>query len=93
MSAQETIEVFLEQNTQELADIIVKYPQQIPVKVVAEFMGCGQNSLRQAIMQGVPFGIGWIQHAKQNRGFCIPTGAFVRWYMGWKVVNRDGRNL
>ncbi len=44
----------------QLREIIAKYPRTIPLPVVAEFLGIGQNSLRISIEQGhFTWGICW----------------------------------
>jgi hypothetical protein len=74
------VKEFLEADEEKLAEIIQKYPQQIPVPVAAEFMGCSQDTLRSALETGF-LGISERKPGKLNRGFVIPTGHFVRWYM------------
>lgn len=75
-----TINEFLKADTEKLEELIEKYPQQIPVAVASELMGVDPNNLRQAIQEG-NLGISWRKPGKLNRGFCIPTGKFVRWWL------------
>ena len=51
-----------------------------PVKVIAEWWHCSEDSVRNAIMQHGILGIAQRQPGKVNAGFVIPTGHFVRWY-------------
>lgn len=75
-----TIRQFLDADIAKLEDIIERYPKQIPVKVVAELLGCGIESIHNACEETGLFGISWRKPGKVNKGYCIPTGVFVRWY-------------
>ena len=81
MNAQDKINDFLSSDTEKVAEIIEKYPKQIPVQVVAEWWGCSDDSVRRALEQSSVFGFGFRQAGKVNRAFVIPTGAFIRWYL------------
>jgi hypothetical protein len=81
MKAEERINEFLAEDTQKLAEIIEKYPMQIPVSVVAELFGCGQDTIRNALQEQGLLGIAERKQGKLNRGFVVPTAHFVRWYM------------
>lgn len=81
MSAKDKIDVFIKSDTEKVAEIIEKYPRQIPVQVIAEWWGCDDDSVRRALEQSSVFGIGFRQAGKTNRAFVIPTGAFMRWYL------------
>jgi hypothetical protein len=81
MSAQEKINDFLQADTEKLAEIIEKYPMQIPVPVIAELFGCHQDTLRNALQEQGLLGIAERKAGKLNRGFVVPTAHFVRWYM------------
>lgn len=81
MSAQEKIDIYMKSDTEKVAEIIEKYPKQIPVHTIAEWWGCDDDSVRCALEQSSVFGIGFRQAGKVNRAFVIPTGAFVRWYL------------
>lgn len=81
MSAQEKIDVFMRSDTEKVAEIIEKYPKQIPVHAISEWWGCDDDSVRRALEQSSVFGIGFRQAGKMNRAFVIPTGAFMRWYL------------
>ena len=74
------IQEFMKKDTEKLADLIQKYPEQIPVPVLADFFGCGEDTLRSALENGC-LGIAERKPGKLNRGFVVPTGHFVRWYM------------
>ena len=76
-----TIEEFLADDKAKVEEIINKYPKQIPVPVIAEFMGMDKNSLRAAI-DGGALGISWCKSGKLAKGYCIPTGKFVYWWFG-----------
>ena len=82
MKAEEKIQSFLEQDNEKISEIIEKYPRQIPVAVVADLFGCHADSVRRALEQSSVFGLGFRQSGKLNRAFVIPTGVFVRWYLG-----------
>lgn len=73
------IEEFMEADRERMEELITKYPKQIPVPVVADFMGMDHNSLRAAI-DGGSLGISWRKDGKLNRGYCIPTAKFVYWW-------------
>lgn len=74
-----SIAEFIKQDTEKLEEIIEKYPRQVPVSVVSDFVGADVESVRQAI-ESNQIGLSWRKAGKLNRGFCIPTGLFVRWY-------------
>ena len=78
------IKDFLQKDTEKLEKIIQEYPQQIPVGVIAEWWGCTQDAIRATLEQSGLLGIGYRQPGKLNRGFVIPTGHFVRWYLCMK---------
>lgn len=71
---------FLQKDREWLCDIIKQYPQQIPVKPIAEHFGCTTESVRSAIVQNQTFGLFWKEGNKSRSTFLIPTGLFVRWY-------------
>lgn len=75
------IQEFLKKDTEKLAEIIQKYDKQIPVKVIAEWWGCSEDTLRTALEEQGLLGIAERKPGKLNRGFVIPIGHFVRWYM------------
>jgi len=74
-----TIAEFIKQDNEKLEEIIAKYPRQIPVLVISELVGADIDSVRQAI-ESNQIGLSWRKANKLNRGFCIPTGLFIRWY-------------
>ena len=75
------IQNFIAEDTKKLAEIIERYPQQTPVPVIAEWWGCDENTLRTALQEQGLLGIAERKPGKLNRGFVVPTGHFVRWYM------------
>ena len=81
MTALEKIAEYLSKDTERLAEIIEKHPQQVPVPVIADWWGCDENSLRDALQQQGLLGIAQRKPGKLNRGFVVPTGHLVRWYM------------
>ena len=76
-----TIEEFLAADKAKVEEIINKYPKQIPVPVIAEFMGMDKNSLHAAINGGA-LGISRRKDGKLSKGYCIPTAKFVYWWFG-----------
>lgn len=80
MTSTEKIKDFLEQDTNKLAEIVEEHPFQIPVKVIAEWWHCSEDSVRNAIVQHGFLGIAQKRPGKMNAGFVIPTGHFVRWW-------------
>lgn len=80
MSGTDIIKDFLEKDSNKLAEIIEDHPFQIPVKVLAEWWHCGEDSVRNAIIQHGFLGIAQKRPGKLNAGFVIPTGHFVRWW-------------
>lgn len=79
---------FIKKDSDELEAIIEKYPNQIPVSVAADFLHMAENSLRSALESG-KLGLAWRKAGKLNHGYCIPTGKFVRWYIGWNESERS----
>ena len=76
----EKIKAFIDTDNQKLEQIIEKYPLSVPVPIAAEFFGCHQDTLRSALEDG-RLGFSERKLGKVNRGFVIPTGHFVRWYL------------
>ncbi len=81
MTPEQKITAFLADDTAKLAEIIEKYPMQIPVPIIAELFGCTQDTLRNALQEQGLLGIAERRPGKLNRGFVVPTAHFVRWYM------------
>lgn len=79
--AEKIISNFIHDDTEKAAEIIEKYPRQIPIKVIAEWWGCAEDSVRRALEQSSVFGLGFRQAGKCSRAFVVPTGAFMRWYL------------
>lgn len=80
MTSIEKIREFIAQDTDKLAEIVEEHPFQIPVKVIAEWWHCSEDSVRNAIIQHGFLGIAQKRPGKLNAGFVIPTGHFVRWW-------------
>ncbi len=76
-----SVEEFLSNDRQRVQELIEKYPQNIPLKVCAEFLGMHSDSLRQVIEDNQKIGLSWRKSGSLNRAFHIPTAVFVRWYM------------
>lgn len=85
MTAEEKIEDFIKSDTEKLAEILGKHPRQIPIQVLSDWWGCDDDSVRRALEQSSVFGLGFRQAGKLNRGFVVPTGAFLRWYLRIEV--------
>lgn len=77
----EIINAFIEADTDWLAEIVEKHPQQIPLTVIAEKFGCSQDTIRENLESKGLLGISERKPGKLNRGFVIPTAHFIRWYM------------
>lgn len=80
MKSNQIIQEFLNSDTEKLAELVEKYPEQIPVPVLAQWWGCNADTLREALLGQGLLGIAERKAGKLNRGFVIPTGHFVRWY-------------
>jgi len=80
MTNTEKIIDFLERDNEKLAEIIEDHPFQIPIKVIAEWWHCSEDSVRNALLQQGFLGIAQKRPGKMNYGFVIPTGHFVRWW-------------
>ena len=78
------IEEFIKTDEEKIEKLLNEHPINIPAQVIADFMGCKVDSVRGAIEKGC-FGIHY-QNNGLNRGFCIPTGNFVRWYLRIKIL-------
>ena len=68
----------MNERIEELERICQEYPKNIPIHVVADFLGTSVESLRTAIAQGKTSfaAFSWCKPGKSNRGFLIPTLAF-----------------
>ena len=75
------IQDFLDKDTEKLAEIVKRYPRQIPIPVISEWWGCDEDTLRTSLQEQGLLGIAERKPGKLNRGFVVPTGHFVRWYM------------
>lgn len=79
-----TLRDFMQNDTKKVTELINQYPYQIPVQAIAEWWKCDADSIRRSLEQSSVFGIGFRQAGKLNRAFVIPTGKFVRWYLGMR---------
>ena len=79
-----TLRDFMQNDTKKVTELINQYPYQIPVQAISEWWKCDADSIRRALEQSSVFGIGFRQAGKLNRAFVIPTGKFVRWYLGMR---------
>lgn len=80
MNVTAKIKAFIDADNQRLEKLIEEYPLTIPVPVASDFLGCQQDTLRSALEDG-KLGFSERKLGKVNRGFVIPTGHFVRWYL------------
>ena len=80
-TAQTVIQEFIDQDTEWLAEMVEKYPRQIPIPILAEKFGCDENTIRENLESKGLLGISERKPGKVNRGFVVPTAHFVRWYM------------
>lgn len=80
MNVTAKIKSFIDADNQRLEKLIEEYPLTIPVPVASDFLGCHQDTLRSALEDG-KLGFSERKLGKVNRGFVIPTGHFVRWYL------------
>lgn len=86
--------VAIRSKLEELHSIVDKYPENVPVAVVANFFGITVDSLRAMIeSRRCPFGLGWLKPNASNRAFCIPTITFYLWVTNpageFKEVNQQ----
>lgn len=82
MTAKEQIKAFLEDDEKKTAELLRQYPDRVPVKAAAEFLGCAPDTIRSWVERG-GIGICEKQIGKQNRAFLIPTAQLLRWYLLW----------
>ena len=74
------LDTFIAADREWLNDIVVRYPNQIPVKELADHWGCNPESIREMLMNAPVFGLHWKKVGAKNNSFLIPTGLFIRWY-------------
>jgi len=75
-----TIKEYQAETIEKLEAIINQYPQKIPTKVAAEFIGCDAESLNAYLQSPVcQIGIAWRKPGKLNQAFCVSTRLFVAW--------------
>lgn len=71
----------IEENMAKLNELVEKYPLNLPLPVVAEFMATDADCLRAALDAGTcPFGYGWKRVGASVRAYKIPTTTFWFWY-------------
>ena len=71
----------MEEKMTKLDEIVQQYPDAIPVKVAAEFLGITPVSVQASLCSGkCPFGFYWQRGSR--KGFCIPTIRFYLWVTG-----------
>lgn len=75
-----TVKELLDEDVKKLNKIVTEHPKQIPIKVIADLFGCDVENVRTMCEDEHVFGVGWRKPGKLNRGFCIPTALFIRWY-------------
>lgn len=85
MTAEQKIQDFIRQDTEKMAEILEKYPRQIPIHAIAEWWECKDETIRQALENDSTFGLCYRRAGGLNRVFVVPTGAFTRWYMRIKT--------
>lgn len=85
MTSAERIKHFLDEDLDRVDDLLEKYPINIPVAAVAEFLHISGDSVRSAIECGA-FGIVWRKTGKVNKAYSVPTAQFVRWYLNVNVL-------
>lgn len=74
----------------ELNQIVEKYPNNIPIPVIADFFGCDFRSVRAYLeCAQYSFGMAWQKAGKANRGFLIPTAKFYMWYRNIALTRRE----
>lgn len=79
----------IEKKLNELEQIVEKYQDNIPVKVVADFLNMNEKGLKAALMRGnVSFGFGYQKTDEAYRVFVIPTVPFYLWF-----TNTQGRMI
>ena len=72
----------VKEKVEELNKIIKKYPIDIPIKICAEFLHIGHNSLR-AFLEQSPNSFGMCWKNGTNRAFSIPSTKFYLWYINY----------
>lgn len=66
-----------------LQRLVATYPDNLPIKVAADFLNMNEEGLKAALMSGnAPFGFGYQKHEGGNRVFVIPAAKFYIWYTG-----------
>ena len=72
---------------QELNDIVVENPENIPIPVAAKFLHMHPDSLRSSINHGnAPFAISWQKTLNGNSSFKIPTLTFYLWVTQGRLI-------
>lgn len=81
MTATERINQHLGSDLERLADLMDKYPFNIPNKAAAEFLHISEQAYR-AFLETGKAGMAWRQEGKLNKAYDTPTCKFARWYLG-----------
>ena len=64
-----------------LEELVKKYPINLPLNEVADFLDMNAEGLKAALMRGnAPFGFSYQKADKGNRVNIIPTVKFYLWY-------------
>ena len=73
----------------ELECLAEKYPNKLPLRIVAQFLDMNEEGLKSALMRhNTPFGFGYQKDDGGNRVFIIPTVTFYLWF-----TNTNGRMI
>lgn len=73
------LEEYIKETRQKLEEIITKYPRQIPVSVVADYLGAHPDSIRASVENHPVFGIAWRKSGSTRIEHCIAARVFVPW--------------
>ncbi len=81
-----TLQEFIQEDNSKVEQLINQYPIKIPVPVISDFLHMSEDSTRSAIENGSLCGLCWHKVGKANKGYCVPTGTFVRWYLNMRGI-------
>ena len=79
-----TLANFLATDNCKIENLLNLYPVNIPVSAISDLIGADAASVRAAIDAGA-FGVSWRKSGKLNRGYCVPTAQFARWYLNMRA--------
>ena len=74
MTGTDRVREYLNKDTDKLAEIVEEHPFQIPVKVLAEWWHCSEDSVRNAILQHGYLGIAQKRPGKVNAASSFRRG-------------------